>query len=402
MSDQSLSLTAKVPALRSRVLGAAALMATSAVGPGFLTQTTVFTLELGAAFGFVILMSVLLDIAAQLNIWRVLVVSGRRAQEVANAVLPGAGYLLAALVAAGGLAFNIGNLGGTGLGAQVLVGVSPEWGAAVSAAVAIALFLFKGASARMDRFVMAMGAVLLVLVGYVLLISQPPLAEAARQTLWPDRIDPVAIVTLVGGTVGGYITFAGAHRLIDGGVHGVEALPQVNRGATSAIVLASLIRVMLFLAVLGVMGMGLSVDGQNPPASVFRLAGGELGYRVFGLVMWSAAITSVIGAAYTSVSFLRTLHPALERHHNALVVAFIASSAGIFCLVGKPVTLLILVGTLNGFILPLGLGLMLMAAHRQSIVGDYRHPRVLSLLGWAVVVIMGAMSLYAATRLLGG
>ena len=63
----------------SALLGAAFLMATSAVGPGFLTQTTVFTQKLLASFGFVILLSVILDVFAQLNVWRVLVVSEKRA-----------------------------------------------------------------------------------------------------------------------------------------------------------------------------------------------------------------------------------------------------------------------------------------------------------------------------------
>ena len=90
-------------------------MATSAIGPGFLTQTAVFTERLAASFAFAILVSVIVDLVAQLNVWRVLAVSGRRAQDVANAVVPGLGWLLAVLVAAGGLAFNIGNIAGTGL-----------------------------------------------------------------------------------------------------------------------------------------------------------------------------------------------------------------------------------------------------------------------------------------------
>ncbi|MFZ7143643.1 hypothetical protein ACLSY0_11005 [Avibacterium avium] len=51
---------------RSALLGAAFLMATSAIGPGFLTQTATFTQTLFASFGFVILLSILLDIGAQL------------------------------------------------------------------------------------------------------------------------------------------------------------------------------------------------------------------------------------------------------------------------------------------------------------------------------------------------
>ncbi|CAM5622826.1 hypothetical protein [Bacillus safensis FO-36b] [Bacillus safensis subsp. safensis] len=106
---------------RSMLMGAAFLMATSAIGPGFLTQTTVFTQQLAASFGFVILISILLDIFAQTNVWRIIAVSEKRGQDIANMVLPGLGYVLAFLIVIGGLAFNIGNIAGAGLGFQVIV-----------------------------------------------------------------------------------------------------------------------------------------------------------------------------------------------------------------------------------------------------------------------------------------
>lgn len=96
----------------SALIGAAFLMATSAIGPGFLTQTGQFTGNLKGSFGFVILVSVILAAIVQLNVWRVLCVSGMRGQDVANKVLPGLGYVIAFLVVAGGLVFNIGNVGG--------------------------------------------------------------------------------------------------------------------------------------------------------------------------------------------------------------------------------------------------------------------------------------------------
>src|SRR5437867_5086210 len=92
---------------KGAILGAAFLMATSAIGPGFLTQTTLFTQQLAASFGFVILITILIDIGAQLNIWRVLTVSELRAQDLSNKLLPGLGYVLAALIMLVGLAFNI-------------------------------------------------------------------------------------------------------------------------------------------------------------------------------------------------------------------------------------------------------------------------------------------------------
>lgn len=92
----------------SVLLGAAFLMATSSIGPGFLTQTTIFTDQLRASFGFVILISLLLDVFAQMNVWRIIVVSGLRGQEIANKVLPGLGFVLAILIVFGGLALISG------------------------------------------------------------------------------------------------------------------------------------------------------------------------------------------------------------------------------------------------------------------------------------------------------
>ena len=66
---------------RRLLYGSVFLMATSAIGPAFLTQTAVFTAQFYASFAFAILISILIDIGAQINIWRVLVVTGLRGQK---------------------------------------------------------------------------------------------------------------------------------------------------------------------------------------------------------------------------------------------------------------------------------------------------------------------------------
>lgn len=379
---------------RGVLLGAAFLMATSAIGPGFLTQTTFFTETLLASFGFVILVSIIIDIGAQMNVWRIIAVSEKRAQDIANDVFPGLGFLLAALVVAGGLAFNIGNIGGAGLGTNVLFGMSPEVGGLLSGMLAIGIFIVREAGKIMDRFVQVLGFVMIGLTLFVMFTAVPPIGEAVTRTFVPTEISLIAIVTLVGGTVGGYITFAGGHRLIDAGVKGKEALGAVTRSSVFAILVASLMRVLLFLATLGVVSQGLALDPANPPASVFKLAAGNVGYKIFGVVMWSAAITSVVGCAYTSVSFIRTFHPKLEKYYKLIIMAFIAISTAVFIIVGRPVKILILVGSLNGLILPLALGIILIAAYRVKIVGDYKHPLWMTIFGLIVVVAMGYMSVY--------
>lgn len=378
-------------AITSAAIGAAFLMATSAIGPGFLTQTAVFTAQLGASFGFAILISILFDLGAQINIWRVIAVTQRRAQDVANDVLPGLGHAIAALMALGGLAFNIGNLAGTGLGLNALAGIDVRVGAGASAVVAIGLFMVREAGRAMDRFAQVLGLLMIVLTAYVVVVARPPLGEAALRTVAPLEIDPLSIVTIVGGTVGGYITFAGAHRLLDAGVSGRDAVGRVTRTAFAGIGIASLMRIFLFLATLGVVVHGATLDPANPPASAFAHAAGEIGQRFFGAVMWAAAITSVVGAAYTSVSFLRSVSIHVDRAPSRAIIVFIVVSTAIFLMVGRPVAVLVLVGAINGLILPVSLGAMLVAAHHKGIVGEYRHPWLLTVAGAVVAVAMAML-----------
>ncbi|MHA4736727.1 NRAMP family divalent metal transporter [Dyadobacter sp. MSC1_007] len=378
---------------KNALLGAAFLMATSAVGPGFLTQTTVFTEKLAASFGFVILLSIVIDLCVQFNIWQIITVSGKRAQDLANELLPGLGYLLAFLIVIGGLAFNIGNVAGAGLGIEAMTGISVKVGAVGSAGLAIGIFLFKEAGKAMDGFAKILGFVMITLILYVAFTSHPPLASALSHTFLPEKFDAVATLTLVGGTVGGYISFAGTHRLLDSGLKGEAALPEVNRGASTGILITAIIRYLLFLATLGIILAGAQINPENPAASVFENAAGQLGRQLFGLMIWAAAITSVVGAAYTSISFLRTFHPFLEKHHSYLTIVFILISTVIFLLVGRPVKVLVFVGTLNGFVLPVALAILLLASRKARLMGGYRHPLGLQIAGWAVVVILLSLGL---------
>ena len=383
------------------ILGAAFLMATSAVGPGFLTQTATFTESLAASFGFVILISIIMDIGVQLNVWRVVAVSKKRAQEIANLVFPGVGYLLSFLIVLGGLAFNIGNIGGAGLGMQSMFNLSPIAGALISGVIAVAIFLGKETGPIMDKFAQLMGFILIILIIYVVFQSHPPLAEAVTRTILPNKIDAMAIVTLVGGTVGGYITFSGAHRLLEAGVSGEENLGSVTRSSVSGILIASIIRMFLFLAILGVISQGVQLDPSNPAMSPFQHTLGNMGKIIFGIVIWAASVTSVIGCAYTSVSFLTNFHPFIETNKRYFIIGFIVISTLIFATIGKPAQVLVLVGTLNGLVLPIALVIILIAAYRKNIVGNYKHPVWIAAFGWVIAVSMSILSVITIANYLG-
>ncbi|MEO6633372.1 MAG: divalent metal cation transporter, partial [Mucilaginibacter sp.] len=311
------------------------------------------------------------------------------------------GYFLSFLVFLGGMAFNVGNIAGAGLGLNVLFGVSVSQGAAMSAIIAIGIFIYKEAGKVMDTFAKTMGLLKISLALFIAYISKPPLAEAALRAVNPTHFSFTAVLTIVGGTVGGYITFSGAHRLLDARQTGIANLPAINKGALSAIGLASTMRLLLFIAALGVVSAGGKLNPDNPAASVFQLASGAWGYKIFGLVIWSAGISSVVGSAYTSVSFIKSFHPVILKFNREIIIAFIIVCCIIFEIIGKPVKTLLTVGAINGFILPIALGVMLVAAYRSKIVFTYKQPLWLTILGVAVVVAMTYMSCGAIVQMLG-
>lgn len=389
---------------RSIAMGAAFLMAMAAVGPGFLTQTATFTGQMGANFGFAILLCIIVDLVVQLNVWRIIVVSGKRAQVIANEVLPGLGYVLSFLVAAGGLLFNIGNIGGAGLGLNVLFGISPENGAVIAACIAIAVFVAKNAMTVMDHTVQVLAVVKIAILIYIICVMSVPYQAAVTHTFMPTNIDFYSIVTIVGGTVGGYISFSGGHRLIEGGMKGEKELKYVNQGALTGIGVASLIRILLFLAGLAVVTMGYKLDPSNPAASIFKYAAGNFGYKFFGILLFAAGMTSTLGSTFTSISFLNYTENAraqekIAKYNRLFVMGFIIISAAIFYFIGQPAKILVVVGAINGFILPISLAILLIATMKKKITGSYHHPLLLSITGWIVVLFMAYASVEAVIKL---
>lgn len=397
--------TSFIKSRRSSLIAAIFLMATSAIGPGFITQTATFTATMGAAFAFGILASIIIDYVVQQSIWRVITVTNMRASDIANKAIPGSGYLLAVLVIFGGLVFNVGNIAGAGLGLNAMVGLDPKWGGMLSALLAIYIFSSRKASNFIDRMIIVLGIVMILLTVFVMFASNPPIGEALRQTVLPDAINFATITTIVGGTVGGYICYAGAHRLLDKGTTGIENIDAVSSAATKGILVVGLMRYILFLAILGVVASGVTLDisshAANPASQAFQHAAGLTGLRIFGLILWAAALTGVIGAAYTSMSFITVFKKGItERQRNIATIIFIAISLAIYMVMGTaPAALLVFAGGFNGLILPIGMTLFIFVAwRRQDLMNGYKYPSWLLWSGIFVCALtwyMGIMSVGA-------
>jgi Mn2+/Fe2+ NRAMP family transporter len=64
----------------------------------------------------------------------------------------------------------------------------------------------------------------------------------------------------------------------------------------------------------------------------------------------------------------------------------------------RPTPVLIAAGTINGMLLPVVLGVMLIAAYRRSLMGGYRHPwwaMTLGVLAWVATVFLAYQTVFA-------
>ena len=302
---------------KKAILSVAFLMATTSVGPGFLTQTAVFTNIYKVDMAFPVFASMFITFGIVMNLWRIVGVSGLRIQDIANKVAPGMGYVVGILLALGAVAFNFGNVSGAALGINVLTGVDTTWGALFTGLIGSLLFVVHNASKRMDQMARYLGLFMIVLIAYVAMTSLPPMGETLTAAVAPSDFGNLLLptLTIVGGAVGGYYT--GAQRLVDIGLQGKENVPTIKTAAWAGISIAVVIRILLFLAVFGVISAGAVLDASNPAADAFRQGAGETGYFIFGLVLFVASITSVVGNSYMAISLIKTLFPVVARNEKA-------------------------------------------------------------------------------------
>ena len=365
-------------------------MATSAIGPGFLTQTAVFSKTLLASFGFAILISVLIDWIIQWQIWHTIIISGKPAQTVVEEVVPWGGKLLSIIIILGGWVFNAGNLAGCGLGISVITGWEPWIGSALSAGVVWLIFIYPGFTKNMDRITVLLGSCVLLILMYTLFKTQPPIQLAIEKTFLPDQVEPMIILTLVGGTVGGYISFSGAHRLLQDDISGEHHWLKARKTALSGLFITAFVRYGFFLAVLGIVAGGYVWNEEQPALNFFSAIEGKWASLFFGVVIWVAAITSVIGCTYTSVSFADGWVKNFAAHRHKFMWAFLVASFLLLMIAGRPVSWLIFAGTINGMLLPITLIILLIAGQRLSV----RLSKIFRLLVLLVALLLLALTVY--------
>lgn len=374
------------------MLGSAFLMATSSIGPGCFNNMSLLIAQYRGWFLPALAAVILLDIVVQLNVWQVCCVSGKSGTELGNMVFHGWGYVLTVLLGISAMAFNIGTVGGGALGFYAMCGMDQTLGAILTGALAIVLFWSKNLNRALDRTAELRG--LIVIGGIIIvLISAFPAPETIAAELSGGTsllLLATPIITEMGSAAGGYIPLSGAQRLVDQGITGVENLRDIRRSALMGVGIGEGMRMLLALAMLGVVYAGGTVDTSNPAASLFRAALGMAGYRIFGVVILFASMNSLVGCSYTLAALLKPFGKIFENNFRWVVTVIAAVSTVLMVTIGQPAAVLLIAGVIAGLSIPFVLGTVLLASRRKSIVGDvYRHSPLLTAAGIAVALFLG-------------
>src|SRR5699024_10245466 len=196
-------------------------------------------------------------------------------------------------------------------------------------------------------------------------VPQVPALEPHSTPVIAAQFAFCLLTALSGGTAAGYITFTGAHRLIDSGLSGPEHVKDITTTSVMGIIITGVMRVLLFLAVLGVAATGVALSEDNTAADSFFHAAGEFVLRAFVLFIFVAGLSSIIGASYSSITFATTQRVA-PRIRNLLAVVFVIGCTILLVVLNSaPLKLLIFADAFNGIIVPNALALLMWVAFRR-------------------------------------
>lgn len=379
---------------RQIILGAAFLTATTNIGPGFLTQTALFGSQLLGAFFFVIVAVALLDITTQATTYRMCCFTGKRAQDIANDLKPGLGYVVSALVMFGIFIFQLGNVGGTALGVRTLLhldGVSHSISIIIAGCIAILVFAFKNFNPIIDQLSKILGLVMIAVTLVLAFTTKPPVGNIFPQFLAADKTTLIfPMLTLLGGAAGGYSSLIAPHRLLGRGLSGKNDWVTYKSTLKAHMSVVYIMRLTIFLVTFGVVSAGAVIDPSDPARSAFEAGAGILGRYIFGLVIFAAGLTTVIGAAVTLVSMIATYNDKILKYERQICIAFIAFATIVMATIGQPAAMLVAAGSINGLILPLIMAMLLITSRSKRVMGeDYKHPLILTIGGIVVVLMSG-------------
>ena len=377
---------------KRKIFSAIFLMASASIGPLFLLSTAEDTFQFKENLAFIIIMTAIIELGIQMNVWRILTTVNQPANIVIEKIIPKSLPFTSVLILLGGVAFNILNIAGLGIGMSLLFNIDVKLGASIGLLIGILIFLFNKNRITLYTFVIVLFSfiVSIILLSFLFVMFDVPYSLVFARTVIPDiEFNTItSIATMVALSIGGYISFSGAHRLIDIGVTGEQYKKEVTKSAAYSVLIVTAVRFILFLTILGLTNKNVIIFEDNILEGAFLEIFGDIGIYALGILFVAASISSIIGATYTIGTFIKPMNVIIKTHIDTILMMIVLTSWFVYLLTGEDVMLIKVASILNGLIIPVILGGVLHASKRKDITKSYKHPSWLFVYGVISLIVL--------------
>lgn len=300
-------------------------------------------------------------------------------------------YLTGGVVIAGCAAYEAGNILGAVSGLALMTGIAKPWLTAIISAGAFVLLWF-GRSSIISYLMM--GLVFIMGVGFFMMAqAQTFSTQQITQAFIPavPAGSEMLLVALIGTTIVPYNLFLGS------GITQGQTISSMRMGLIVSVGLGGVVTAMVLMA-------GTAVEGFSSFADLsaaLRVHSGTWGAGALALGLFAAGFSSSVTAPYAAAIIGETVFGMQSKRTlrgiwlGVLLMGFVFGIMNI-----KPVPVILAVQSLNGFILPLLVFIMIRVVSDTRLMGPVHRPRpAYQMILWGVfsiVLVIGLNNVYKA------
>ncbi len=395
--------------------GPGMLVTAAFIGPGTVTSCTLAGAEFGYALVWALAFATIATVILQNLSARVALVRGQGLGEAIMEALPSpalkwsAAALLAAALVLGNAAYEAGNISGSALGIEAIIG--GNFGLPLPlmvGAFAIAL-LAAGNPKWLEKLLIGLVIVMSLSFLVALGVTRPDVGAllAGLVPALPDG-SLLTAMALIGTTVVPYNLFLHAASVRNRWT-GAEGLEEASSESAISIGLGGLVSIaILATAAAALFGSNTAITDAVGMAKQIEPLYGELARQALGLGLLGAGLTSALTAPMATGYIVRELWPGADetasvRRQRWTMVAIAAvgtlvASAGI-----KPVEIILLAQVANGLLLPLVAAFLVWVVQNPALMGKFAIRGVHRILAWGILAIclgLGIRLILKATGLM--
>ena len=300
-------------------------------------------------------------------------------------------YITGGVVIAGCAAYEAGNILGAVSGLRLLTGVSLPL-LTLFITTAAFLMLWFGRSSRLSSIMITL--VLLMGIGFfIMAVAQPVTIVELTQSMLPSvpAGSELLIIGLIGTTIVPYNLFLGS------GISHGQSIRTMRTGLAVSVTLGGLVTATILIAGTAVNQFSSFAD----LAASFRMHGSSYGAGALALGLFAAGFSSTVTAPYAAAVIAETVFDIKNKNTLRLFWILVLLTGFVFGMTDvRPVPVILAVQSLNGFILPLLVIILILVVNDVRIVGaEHRPGRWYNALLWlvfAIVLIIGLNNVYRA------